>query len=45
MLPSDNNYSAIRAVLKGATEIAGLDSDGLLVWQGWTLHDWTMTDD
>jgi len=29
---------------EGATEITGLDNDGLTKMQGWTLHDWTQTD-
>jgi len=29
----------------GLTEIAGLDIDGRVKKRGWTLQDWTLTDD
>ena len=37
-------YSS-RHRLVGLTEFAGLDIDGRVKKRGWTLQDWTMTDD
>ena len=31
--------------VQGLTEIAGLDIDGRVKKRGWTLQDWTMTDE